>query len=123
MRRGNGPLGPDAIRAAKATHLGATIVEAAKRFGVAKAAITRARRERPPGSMPTFAETALGALTNLGVDTSGSLDQLAGVAGWLSYVNKAEETAASVRVILEEHVASGLLEITGDRWTLVRPWP
>jgi hypothetical protein len=114
-------LSPDAIRAAKATHLGVTIAGAAARFGVTKAAIARARKE--PLGVPSLAETALAALTKIGLQTSGSLDELAGVVAWLSHVNKAEETAASTRALLEDHVASGLLAIAGDRWTLTRAWP
>jgi hypothetical protein len=123
MVRRPAPLSPDAVRAAKATQLGATIAEAAKRYGVAKSAISRARKEQPPGSMPTFAETALAALTNLGLDTTGSIDRLEHVAGWLQYTNKDDSTAASVRALLEEHVATGLLELDGATWTLTRPWP
>lgn len=103
--------------------LGSTIPEAAKRYAVAKSAIARARKEQPPASMPTFAETALAALTNTGLDTTGTIDRLEYVAGWLQYSNKDDSTAASVRVLLEEHVASGLLRFDGDTWSLTRPWP
>jgi len=107
-----------AARAAKLSRIpGVTIAEACARFGVTKAAVTRARRD--PASKPTLDELALAALTDNGARTSGTVD-LAAIAGWLDYVDHTAYTADEVRAMLARFPQ---LAIDGDRWTLTAPWP
>jgi len=124
MRRGQKPLGPDVIRAAKLSRVpGVTIALACKRFGVSKAAVDRARKAKLPGTEPSLAEQALAALTHNGVDATGSLAELEGVARWIDYLDHDACTVADVRRMLAPFEATGQLTIEGDRWTLNLPWP
>lgn len=106
------------MRAAKLSRVpGVTVAEAAARFGISAAAVSRARRN--DATAPSLAELALAALTRNGTETTGALD-LAAVAGWIDYVNHDGCTAAQARALLD---ACPQLAIAGDRWTLVTPWP
>jgi hypothetical protein len=119
--RGAKPVRPDALRAAKLTHLGVTLADALERYQVTKAELGRARKAAP---RPTLAERALAALSDYGRESSGALaEHLDGIASWLSYIDKATYGADDVRALLAECVTAGLLAIDGDRWTLPRPWP
>ena len=107
-----------AARAAKLSRIpGVTIAEACARFGVTKAAVTRARRD--PASQPTLDELALAALTDNGSRNEGTLD-LAGIARWLDYVDHSSYSADEIRAMLAR---CPQLAIHGDRWTLTSPWP
>jgi len=111
-----------AQRAAKLSRIpGVTIAVARARFGVTRAAIDRARKD--PASSPTLAELALAALTANGTVTAGTLDDLASIAGWIDYINHDACSVADVRRLLDDCVASGVLAISGDAWTLPRAWP
>ena len=68
-------------------------------------------------------QLVLSALTWSGKQTSGSLGDLASIAGYVDWQNHDGCTAAEVQSTLDELVADGTLAIDGDRWTLQRPWP
>ncbi len=124
MPRAPAPLGPDVLRAAKLTRIpGVTIADACKRFGVAKSAVSRARKANDPATQLAADELVLAALTDNGATTSGTLENLQHVASWLDYVNKDGSTAKDVYRMLDAFVATGQLAISGQRWTLLRPWP
>jgi len=107
-----------AERAAKLSRIpGVTIAQACARFGVTKAAVTRARRD--PATTPTLDELALAALTRNGELASGTLD-LAGIASWLDYIDHCVYTADEIRAMLAR---SPHLAIDGETWRLVEPWP
>jgi hypothetical protein len=108
MPRPPRPLSADVLRAAKLTRIpGVRIAEACERFGVAKTAVSRARKENDPATQVSANELA----------------GLAGIAGWIDYVNKDGSTAQDVLRMLGTFVTSGQLAIEGDRWTLLKPWP
>jgi len=112
----------DSLRAAKLSRIpGVTIEEARKRFDVTAAAIKKARKD--PRSQPTLAELALAALTRNGTTRSGTLDDLAGIAGWLDYVNHDGSTEADVRKLLAECANTGLISLEGSAWRLLVEWP
>jgi hypothetical protein len=120
--RGEKPVPPEALQAAKLSHVpGVTIAEACERFGVTKAAIARARRL--PSVQPTVAELALAALTNNGTRDAGALADLERVASWIDHVNHDGSTAESVRTLLDPFVAAGQLVFEGDRWQFRGDWP
>ncbi|MBA3538976.1 MAG: hypothetical protein H0T79_05050 [Deltaproteobacteria bacterium] len=111
----------DLARAAKLSRIpGVTLAEACERYAITKSALTRARRD--PASQPTLAELAIAGLTRNGTLTSGTLD-LAGLAGWIDYLNHDGCTADEARRLLDPFVTSGQLVIAGERWTLARAWP
>ena len=108
-----------AQRAAKLSRIpGVTIDEARARFGVTRAAIQKARKD--PASSPSLAELALAALTSNGTLTSGKLDDLRSIAGWLDYVNHDACTETDVRRLLAE---CPQLEINDGSWRLRAAWP
>lgn len=116
----------DVMRAAKLANLpGVTIAEACKRFGVAKAAVTRARREHAKtGALAiSVAEHMLAALTRNGAGKRGKLGDLGRIASWIDYINKDGCTVADVRAGLATFEVTGQLTIDGDRWTLHQAWP
>ncbi len=109
---------PEIVRAARMSKIpGVTIAEACARFDVAKAAVTRARKQVPE---LTLAELAVAALTANGTRRTGTLD-LAGVARWLDYLNHDGSTAADARRLLASVPA--LVAIDGERWRLVGEFP
>ena len=115
------PPTPDALRAAKLSHVpGVTIAEAAARFAVGAAAIRRARND--PSTRPSLAELAFAALTRNGTARRGALG-LARIAGWIDYLNHDGCTEADARTLLAECVAAGLLALDGDRWRRLADWP
>jgi len=99
-----------------------TIAEAAKRFGVAASAVSRARKEAPSLSIP---ELALAALTGNGKERGGTLSKgvLGSIAGWVDYVNHDGCTGDEVQAMLEGWVTDGVLSIDGANWKLLKPWP
>ena len=108
----------DELRAAKLSRVpGVTIDEACRRFGVRKAAVSRARKL--PETAPSVAELALAALTSHGTKRSGTL-ALDAIASWIDYVNHDGCTAAEARRLLD---TCPELAIDKTRWKLVRPWP
>jgi hypothetical protein len=120
--RGEKAVGPDAMRAAKLSHVpGVTIAEACERFGVTKAALSRARKSAE--SRPSVGELALAALTENGTRAAGVAADLDGVAGWIAYINKDGVTVDEIRALLAPFVTSGLLELDAERWRLLLPWP
>jgi hypothetical protein len=120
--RGEKPVGPDELRAAKLSHVpGVTIAEAAARFGVTKTAVARARKAA--ASKPTVAELALAALTANGTREAGTVAELDGVASWIDYINHDGATAATVRTLLAPFVAAGQLELDHERWRFTGEWP
>ena len=109
-------------RAAKLSRVpGVTIAEAAARFGVAKAAVARARKTTPALSL---SELAVAALSENGTRSRGKLSAatLAGVASWIDYVNHDACGVDEARALIERASAAGLLTLDGDRWTL-SAWP
>jgi hypothetical protein len=120
--RGEKPVSPEALRAAKLQSLGATVAEVLARFDVSKAELSRARKLMPA---PTLGERACAALTDHGKKRNGVLSgQLAGIASWLDYVEKLGAVSTDeVRRYLDEMVAGGVLMIRGDKWSLPAPWP
>jgi hypothetical protein len=120
--RGEKAVRPEALRAAKLSHVpGLTIAEARKRFAVTKAEIDRARKL--PESKPTLAELALAALTKNGTCETGALDELGGVAGWIDHINHDGATADSVRALLAPYETSGMLAFEGETWRFTGEWP
>lgn len=116
------PFEPDVLRAAKLSRIpGVTIDEACKRFRVAKSAVQRARKTGGPATALSLAELALAALTKNGTHTSGTLDGLEHVAGWLDYVNHDGSTVEDVKRLLAS--LGDVLTIDGDRWRLHAAWP
>ncbi len=106
------------MRAAKLSRVpGVTVAEAAGRFGISTAAVSRARKNA--ATAPSLAELALAALTRNGTLREGPLE-LAAVAGWIDYIDHDGCTEAQARALLE---ACPQLAIAGDRWTLVAAWP
>ena len=95
-----------------------TIAEAAARFGVRPAAVTRARKSVPSLAL---AELAVAALTDCGVKRTGSLRDLDGVAKWLDYVNHDASTVEDVRELLG--TVPELVAMTAKGWRLVGKWP
>jgi hypothetical protein len=121
----NRSMGEDdlAMRAARFSRIpGVTIDEASKRFKVKKSAISKARKsvERLSPS-----EIVLAAVTTNGTKKRGRLtaNELASIANWLDYVEKAGSTPDDVREILHAWVREGILALDGDEWKLVTPWP
>lgn len=115
--RGAKPVSPDAMRAAKLSHVpGVTIAEACERFEVTKAEVARARKA--PASKPSLAELALAALTNNGTAKTGAIAELAGVAAWLDHLNHDGCTVDDVRALLADLVA-----FDGDRWRSLGVFP
>ena len=115
-------IDPKAIRAARLSRIpGVTIAQAAKRFEVPPAQVSRARKSIVETSL-SMADLALAALTREGRRRSGALSDLKAIAGWLDYVNHDACTPAEVRALLDEQVKAGLLEIDGGR-RLLKPWP
>ncbi len=109
---------PEIVRAARMSKIpGVTIAEACARFDVAKAAVTRARKQVPA---LTLAELAVAALTANGTRRAGALD-LEAVARWLDYVNHDGSTAVDARRLLAS--VPELVAIDGERWKLLAPWP
>lgn len=116
------PGSADELRAAKLSWVpGVTIAEACKRFGVTKAAVSRARKIAE--SKPSLGELALAGLTTHGTEREGVVSQLDSVAAWLSYVDKCEYSADEVRGLLAPFVEAGVLSIGDDRWRLLGDWP
>jgi hypothetical protein len=117
------PTSADVLRAAKLSRVpGVTVAEAAKRLGVPASAVSRARKTAPALSID---ELALAALTKNGGSREGTLSDelLAGIAGWVDYVNHDGCTAREARAMLDRWVRQGTLAIEGTRWRLLRPWP
>lgn len=116
------PFEPDVLRAAKLSRVpGVTIDEACRRFGVAKSAVQRARKTGGPPTELSLAELALAALTKNGTVTSGTLDGLERIAGWLDYVNHDGSTAEDVSRLLAS--LGEVLTIDGTHWELRAAWP
>lgn len=116
-----GPPTPDALRAAKLSRVpGVTVAEAAGRFGISAAAVTRARKNA--ATAPSLQELALAALTRNGTQAEGALDReaLVAIAGWIDYINHDGCTAEHARALIGQ---CSELALAGDRWTLVAPWP
>lgn len=115
--RGAKPVSPDALRAAKLSHVpGVTIAEACERFEVTKAEVTRARKA--PESKPSVAELALAALTKNGTTKTGAIADLETVAAWIDYVNHDGCTVDEVRTLL-----AALVTFEGARWRFAGSWP
>jgi hypothetical protein len=113
---------PAVLRAAKLSRVpGVTIAEASKRFRVAASAVQRARKSAGAAASLSLAELAVAALTDNGLSTSGKLDGLDRIAGWLDYVNHDGSTADDVRRLLA--TLPEVVVIEGERWRLVAPWP
>ena len=111
------PIALDELRAAKLSHVpGVTIAEACERFGVTKAAVSRARKL--PESKPSLAELALAALTSNGTRTTGSINELENVAGWIDYLDHSGATVAEVRTLL-----SSFVSFEGSHWRFDGSWP
>jgi len=122
MPRASDPT--NVLRAAKLSRVpGVTILDASERFGVARSAVQRARRESLPGTELSIAELALAALSRNGTKKSGTLSDLDRIAGWIDYVNHDACSANDVRALLDTFVTSGQLSIEGDRWRLREAWP
>lgn len=120
--RGEKPVGPDELRAAKLSHVpGVTIAEACERFGVTKTAVARARKAA--ASKPTIAELALAALTANGTRDTGTIADLDGVASWIDYLDHDGSTADTVRSLLARYVSAGQLELDDERWRFTGEWP
>jgi len=109
-------------RAAKLSRVpGVTIAEAAARFGVAKAAVARARKTTPALSL---SDLAVAALSENGTRRRGTLcaATLARLASWIDYVNHDACSVDEARALIERATAEGLLTLEGDAWTLAA-WP
>lgn len=101
--RGAKPVSPEAMRAAKLSHVpGVTIAEACERFEVTKAEVARARKA--PASRPSLAELALAALTKNGIVKTGAIAELTGVAAWIDHLNHDGCTVDEVRALLADVV-------------------
>ncbi len=113
-----------AIRAARLSRVrGVTIAEAAARFGVPKGTVARLRKELPIETTLSLGDLLLAALTTEGKVSSGKLDDLAGLAGWIDYLNHDGCDADDIRRMLAELAEGGHLDITDGKWKLLRPWP
>ncbi|MBI4952298.1 MAG: hypothetical protein HY908_09705 [Myxococcales bacterium] len=86
-------------------------------------AVQRLRRQSPELAALTIPDLVLAALTRAGREIEGTLGDLAGIAGWIDYVNHDGCDAAEVRRILDGLVKDGWLTVKGKRWKLRRPWP
>ncbi len=110
------------MRAAKLSWIpGVQIVDACKRFGVTKAAVSRARKIVE--TKPSLGEIALAGLTTNGTNREGPVSQLEGVRTWLAYIDKCEYSVDEVRAMLAPFVDAGVLSLGADRWRLLRDWP
>ena len=115
------PISPVALRAAKLSRVpGVTLTEARERFGVKKSELARARKQVATLSTE---ELVLAMLTKNGVEPSGALVDLEGMAAYIDYVNHDGSTAADIQRMLDGHVKTGWLAIHQDTWSLLRPWP
>ncbi len=115
--RGAQRVSPDALRAAKLSHVpGVTIAETCERFDVTKAEVTRARKA--PASKPSITELALAALTKNGTTKTGAIADLENVAAWIDHVNHDGCTVDEVRILL-----AALVTFDEARWRFAGTWP
>ncbi|MES2639286.1 MAG: hypothetical protein V4850_07370 [Myxococcota bacterium] len=115
------PPDPDLLlRALKFTRIpGKTVAEACTRYGVSRGALQRARRERAAELVYTERERLLTAVAWF--DGRAALPQ---ILGFLDWIDHSVYQDAEVRPILDELVATGLLEAVDiDTWALRAEWP
>lgn len=112
------------LRAAKLARLpGIRRAEACERFDLSAGMLRRALKEFWVEAFPSPREIVLHALTDGGTRKQGSIPNLATVASYVDFVNKDGMKEEGVRVILDELVAQGTLEVDGTHWRLLAEFP
>lgn len=91
------------------------------RFGISERQLREARERF--GGYRSGPYLVLSALTRSAELTEGQLGDLSSIAGYVDWQNHDGCTAADVQRYLDQLAADGMLEIDGDRWTLVGEWP
>src|SRR4051812_6995623 len=109
------PFSAAVLRAARLSRLpGVTIDAAARRLRVTAAEVKRARRDAPAETALSMNDMLLPALTREGRTRSGTLGDLASLAGFLDYVNHDGTQPGDVRAMLDALAQQGILSIDGD---------
>lgn len=108
------------LRALKFARIpGNTVAEACARYGVARGALQKARRERAVELSYTDEERLLTA-----VAWSAGRADLRQILGFLDWIEHVVYPEAEVRPVLDRLVAAGLLRVDGvDTWALAGDWP
>lgn|GEM_PF-3401727 len=113
-----------AVRAARLSRLPAmTIAKAAARFGVSRGAVERARRERPDETRLSLDDYLLATLSDDGLAETGTIGDLASLAGYIDYINHDGCNADDIQRMLDALVSDGKISIKDKTWRLLVPWP